>query len=463
MFSSSDLLNNDALSSAIQPGTKILFANVPADGHFNPLTGLAVHLKSIGCDVRWYTAIKYEQKIAKLNIPFYTFKKAFDASAHEDINVLFPERKKHKGMVAKLNFDMINVFILRAPEYYADIKEIYKEFPFDLMICDVAFGGIPFVRENLSIPVVSISVFPLVESSKDLAPSGLALVPSDSFLGRRKQDILRILADKILFAKSTKVLKNILAKYGIESGNANVFDAMIRKSSIVLQSGTPSFEYKRSDLSSHIKFVGPLLPYASKKEGKKWHHEKLSRHEKVILVTQGTVERDIEKLIVPTLEAFKHTGHLVVVTTGGSNTEELRNRYPQPNIIIEDFIPFDEIMPHSDVYITNGGYGGVLLAIQHELPMVVAGVHEGKNEINARIGYFKLGVNLKTEKPTADQIKNGVLEIFNNDVYSEKVQALNKEFRSYKPNELSAMHIGKLLNTSKNRVQFKTLDTEKIY
>jgi UDP:flavonoid glycosyltransferase YjiC (YdhE family) len=48
-------------------------------------------------------------------------------------------------------------------------------------------------------------------------------------------------------------------------------------------------------------------------------------------------------------------------------------------------------MPYADVYVTNGGYGGTLLSIQNQLPMVVAGVHEGKNEINARVGYFQTG------------------------------------------------------------------------
>jgi UDP:flavonoid glycosyltransferase YjiC (YdhE family) len=32
---------------------KILFANIPADGHFNPLTGIAMELKNQGHDVRW--------------------------------------------------------------------------------------------------------------------------------------------------------------------------------------------------------------------------------------------------------------------------------------------------------------------------------------------------------------------------------------------------------------------------
>ena len=45
-------LQNQILLSSIKPGTKILFATVPADGHVNPLTGLAYHLKSEGYDVR---------------------------------------------------------------------------------------------------------------------------------------------------------------------------------------------------------------------------------------------------------------------------------------------------------------------------------------------------------------------------------------------------------------------------
>ena len=49
--------------NTIAPGTRILFASVPADGHFNPLTGLAVHLKELGCDVRWYTSDIYADKI----------------------------------------------------------------------------------------------------------------------------------------------------------------------------------------------------------------------------------------------------------------------------------------------------------------------------------------------------------------------------------------------------------------
>src|SRR4051812_27362475 len=144
----------------VKPGKRILFANVPADGHFYPLTSLAVYLQSKGYDVRWYSSSIYEEKIKRLNIPYYPFKKALDAN-QTNFEEIFPERNKHKGQISKLNFDMINVFILRAPEYYADMVEIHKAFPFDLVITDCTFSAIPFIKEKMGLPVISIGVLPL--------------------------------------------------------------------------------------------------------------------------------------------------------------------------------------------------------------------------------------------------------------------------------------------------------------
>jgi UDP:flavonoid glycosyltransferase YjiC (YdhE family) len=48
---------------------RILFASMPLDGHFSPLTGLAVHLRERGHDVRFYTGLSYTKKLAALGIP----------------------------------------------------------------------------------------------------------------------------------------------------------------------------------------------------------------------------------------------------------------------------------------------------------------------------------------------------------------------------------------------------------
>lgn len=429
-------------------GKKILFANFPADGHFNPLTGLAVYLQQSGADVRWYGSREYTNKIKKLGIPHYPFQKALELTAN-NMEELFAERKEMKGALKKLNWDIQNMFILRAEEYYTDILEIYTEFPFDVLICDNAFTAIPFVTDKMQIPVVAIGVLPLTETSKDLPPAGLGMTPSYSLPGRMKQSLLRFLTKQVLFKRSNRLLYHIMDKYGMEHHNYSVFDLGIKKASLLLQSGTPSFEYKRSDLGKNIRFIGPLLPYSGKKQHVAWFDERLMQYRKIVLITQGTVEKDVTKLIVPTLEAFKNSDTLVICTTGGSQTKELQAAYPQRNIIIEDFIPFNEIMPYAHAYITNGGYGGVMLGIENELPLVVAGVHEGKNEICARVGYFNLGINLKTERPNPAQVRHAVDKVTGNALYKKNVIKLSQEFTRYQPNELVAQYVADLLEPAK--------------
>jgi MGT family glycosyltransferase len=425
-------------------GKKILFANFPADGHFNPLTGLAMHLKSQGNDVRWYTSATYAKKLETLQIPHYPFQHALEIPNNK-FDEVFPERQKIKSQTKKLIFDIIHCFILRSPEYYHDLVDIRRHFHFDIVICDVMFSGIPFISEKMKLPVISIGVAPLMASSKDLPPNGLGLTPVYSIAGRIKQSLLRFVADHIIFRKANITMKRLLSKHGIIQSGFNAFDVLVQKSDLVLQIGSPGFEYRRSDLGKNIRFAGAILPYRKLSNREPWQHEKLARYQKVILATQGTAERDSKKLLVPVLEAFQNTEYLVVVTTGGNDTEILRQQYNADNIIIEDFIPFDDILPYANVYITNGGYGGVMLSIENEVPMIVAGVHEGKNEINARIGYFKLGINLKTEYPTATQLRKAVAIVRNNSVYYDNVRILGEELHTYNSHQIFTDSIREVL------------------
>jgi UDP:flavonoid glycosyltransferase YjiC (YdhE family) len=102
-------------------------------------------------------------------------------------------------------------------------------------------------------------------------------------------------------------------------------------------------------------------------------------------------------------------------------------------------------MPYDNDYINNGCYGGVMLGIQNKLPLVLGGVHEGKNEICARVGYFKLGINLKTETPTAEQIRTAVNKVIEDTSYRKNVETLAREFAFFRPHELAARYAAELI------------------
>jgi UDP:flavonoid glycosyltransferase YjiC (YdhE family) len=235
-----------------------------------------------------------------------------------------------------------------------------------------------------------------------------------------------------------KTYNTILASEGLRPiAVAEFLDVSHTSATYYLQSGVPGFDYPRKDLPANVKFVGPLLPY---KQGSTLPVEleaKLRGHRSVIVVSQGTVDNtDAEKLFVPALEALKGGSHLVVATTGGKNTEELRRRYPESNVVIEDFIGFDRLFEHTDLFICNGGYGSILLALSKGVPVLSAGVREGKNDINARIAYCGLGIDLKTERPTPAKIANGVARILGDKHFAQNVDRIRAEFEAYRPLDL---------------------------
>src|SRR5512142_544572 len=111
---------------------KILFATVPADGHFNPLTGIAKHLQAAGHDVRWYAGPSYAAKLEQLGIPHFPFQRAVEIST-ENIGKLFPERAALRGP-ALIRFDGKQFFVVNTGKYFEDVQEIDRSFPFDVLV-----------------------------------------------------------------------------------------------------------------------------------------------------------------------------------------------------------------------------------------------------------------------------------------------------------------------------------------
>ncbi|MCX2478180.1 glycosyltransferase [Pedobacter sp. MC2016-15] len=422
-------------------GKKILFSNVPADGHFNPLSGLAKYLTELGCDVRWLSSSICAEKIKKLSIPYYPLVKTLDINA-TNIFELVPEIRTND---AEKRIAIYRIqYALHSSEYFEDIRDIYKSFPFDLIVVDSFFPAIPYIKHLLPVPLVAIGIVPLAEDSVDTAPYGYALWPPKNEEERKTYaDLYQKTPERYL--EATNIFESLLAEYGVPYTRMAIENRLIREADVYLQIGAPEFEYPRRDIGKNIHFIGALLPYSPEDQSKKWYDPRLQVYSKVILVTQGTVEKDSGKLIIPTIEAFRDTNVLLIVTTGGSRTQELRDQYEAENVIIEDFIPFKDVMPYVNVYVTNGGYGGTLLSITHKVPMLVAGLHEGKNEVCARVGYFKLGIDLKTETPDIATIREGVITILADQQYKENVSRLADTLNTYHSLQLCAEHIENLL------------------
>jgi UDP:flavonoid glycosyltransferase YjiC (YdhE family) len=413
---------------------KILFAAMPADGHFNPLTGIAMHLKAAGHDVRWYTAPSYIDKLERLGIPYYPFVRATEINA-SNIGELYPERAKLHGP-ALIRFDGNHFFVANVDNYFRDVQDIDASFHFDVFVCDAAFYAMKLIKDKLGKRVFAVGVGPSLETSNDVPPNFVGLKPARHAVGRLAHRGMRAIMERMVMNGLKANYNAILGAHGLPPIEGSFFDVSYRSPDVVFQSGVPGFAYPRRDPSPKVKFVGALLPYKSTIATTFSHVEKLAKYKPVVLISQGSVEKDPGKLIVPALEALKDSGALLIVTTGHGQTEALRKSYPQDNIIIEDFVDFDFILDHTALFICNGGYGSTLLSLSKGVPLLGAGVQEGKNDVNAHIEYFGVGINLHTEHPAPAKIRRAAERILSEPQWKQNVARLQKEFSGYHPYEL---------------------------
>ncbi len=109
------------------------------------------------------------------------------------------------------------------------------------------------------------------------------------------------------------------------------------------------------------------------------------------------------------MEALAYEDVLVVVSTGGRPLDTLP-ALPE-NARAATYLPYDELLPRTDVFVTNGGYGGVQYALRYGVPIIATGGKEDKPEVGARVAWAGVGRRLRTERPTPKALRRDILAV----------------------------------------------------
>jgi UDP:flavonoid glycosyltransferase YjiC (YdhE family) len=160
----------------------------------------------------------------------------------------------------------------------------------------------------------------------------------------------------------------------------------------------------------------------------------LDRGKQLILVTQGTIaNRDLGQLIGPTLNGLAEEEDLIVLaTTGGQPIASIPGEIPA-NARVAEFLPFEQVLPHIDLLITNGGYGTVNMALAEGIPIVAAGLTEDKEEVSAHVQWAGVGIDLRTNQADPEMVRRAVREVLDNPSYRIRAKKMAREFASCNP------------------------------
>ncbi|MGG3891740.1 nucleotide disphospho-sugar-binding domain-containing protein [Metabacillus fastidiosus] len=419
---------------------KYLFAIWPSVGHVNPGLPVAERLVENGHDVVWYTSSHFKKKVEDTGATYLPFKNLRDFSG-STLSEDFPEMPDYEGL-KKFKWGIRNIIANTMEGFDKDLSQIREKFDPDVLVIDPTFTGlIPLRLRGDRLKVVCYGILPLSVASKDTAPFGMGILPQSSAAGRMKNHLLNFFIQKVVFGQEQKHFNQILKRMGMPKLKHYFFDVAVYESDLYLQGTCPSFEYPRSDLPANIKFVGPYTPRKSPDYSfpEWWGDIKLGNP--VIHVTQGTLANEnFNQLLLPTIRAFANKDVLIIATTGKKEDMHFEFELPE-NVRLEKFIPYSQLLPHVDVMITNAGYGGVHYAIQNGVPLVTAGTSEDKPEVSARVEWAGIGINLRTDSPSEEQIRNAVEQVLGNSMYKQKVKTLQKEFELYDAYELTVKYL----------------------
>lgn len=407
---------------------KILIASCPPVGHIAPLLNVARGLVARGDRVTVLTSARHADAIRATGADARPLPLGAD---YEDsaLDADLPGRAETSG-IARINFDVEHIFVRPLPHQFNVVRELLAEGDYDVILTDAFFlGTLPLLLDDTATrpPILSYSTTPLFLTSRDTAPGGPGITPMPGVVGRLRNRLLTVVTQKVLLRPAHRAANRMLTALGLPALPVFVLDCAVLADRVIVPT-IPEFEYHRSDLPAHVRFVGAVTPLPSEDFMPPGWWDVLRGDRPVVHVTQGTVDNaDLGRLIGPTVEALAEEDVTVVVTTGGRPLSLLPSPLPD-NTFAATYLPHDVLLPMVDVMVTNGGYGAVQRALSDGVPLVVAGETEDKPEVAARVEHFAVGLNLRTGTPDAAEIRRAVRAILDDDRYRHRARELEAAY-----------------------------------
>ncbi|MFT4212987.1 MAG: glycosyl transferase [Microbacterium sp.] len=403
----------------------------PLYGHVNPLLAIGRDLVARGDRVIVLTGSRFRDAAEAAGLEFHPLTGPADFD-ERDPSTFVPDQDRYRG-IALSQYQIENTFLRHIPPQWRGLKALMDAEPIDAVLIDSFFAGaLPLLQQPRTSrpPVAAVGISPLTQLSVD-APLPNSRIPMmRGPIGRLRNRLLMVAAEKVLFAHAQRLTASMLAEVGAGRPSGFVVD-FSRLPELYLQLGPREFDYPRRDLSDNVRFVGPLPARSSLTEAAlpDWWDE-LRDGRPVVHVTQGTLDNhDFGNLVRPTLDGLADLDVHVVVSTGRAPITSV-GRVPA-NARVAEFLPYDQLLPLTDVFVTNGGSGGMWAALTAGVPLVVAGDAEDKPEVAARVQYFGVGLDLRTGHPSAAAVRTAVTRVLHDGSFRARAGEMRDAIAGY--------------------------------
>ncbi|KAK3937839.1 hypothetical protein QBC46DRAFT_391693 [Diplogelasinospora grovesii] len=426
----------------------IVAAAFPASGHTLGLIQFSAHLVKKGFQVLFIGSGDFKSSIEHAGATFIEHSWKFS-----DRPEVLEAHDKITDPAGQLIFAMKHLFLDSTPQAFnlmnstlESVRENYGPSREVVILHEIMYQGVvpyylgaPLPKGYSRLPKV-INFCPTLNIATDYAvpPFGPGLpydpTPENLALWKSIHDQMHATARVVLCDHANPIYKSLGCTQQMTTW---LWDELMRRFDVTLLASSASTDYPRSTPNPKVRYIGglPLKPVSPDFKYPEWWStitENAALEEgkkKVVFVTQGTAMLDYTELLIPSIKALSERDDLIVIATLGCRDEPVpQDVVPVPgHIKVIDYLPYDAMLPYTDVFVSNAGYGGFMHGVMNGVPMVLAGTAADKAEVCARAEWSGVAVNLRTARPSIEAIREALDKVLTEPAYKTRAAELKEE------------------------------------
>ncbi|XLS30499.1 glycosyltransferase [Flavobacteriaceae bacterium M23B6Z8] len=406
---------------------KIIVTTAGVERHVLTFVPIVSNLVNRGHKIVWISTNRFQSTIQDTGASFVSMMEDQDQLP---LDYSYEQKKypvKSGSCILKTRRKILKDFQSRTQPIMNLLERVLSFFTPDLYLSDSLSYGTFLTAEKYKKPNIVVHTSPyLLPESYHLSFCGK--IPFlEKLLGSFGSRIASFLFKKL-------ILKDVLVHINQVRQNIDLYPFkdlykdMHSLSKEVLITSLAPLENGSFHTPANFQYVGPLLETSQTvfREPDWWNE--LDECRPVILINQVSIVQDPSELILPLVHAMKDEYVLFVVYPVVKKLKNLPD-----NVRTLSSVPLANILPKTDLLITNGSCDTIQMALAYGVPMIIADNLEGNKHENYPVQHYGAAIHLKNKTLSGDHLKNTVLEILQDRKFKVCANSLQKHIRQTDP------------------------------
>jgi MGT family glycosyltransferase len=410
---------------------RFLFTVWPITGHVYPQVAIAQALRDRGHECAFFTGNRVAYIVKREGFEHFPFCKVDEEKFQQ---TLFPPQRGPLSWSNPMQFmNVLRGFLLETlPQQFEDLDPLIRRWRPDTIATDPTFWSpVLIFHEKLGIPVAISSFCPVcMVPGPEAPPFGLGLPAPRDWRTRLLARGAYLLAD-LATVKFRRGINAIRQSHGLPPLTTSV-TAYTGTMPLYLVPSAPEFDFDRHDLPPSVHYVGPLFRKLPPTDTAPAWVAALSRERPWVYVTEGTIHVSEPAVLRSAAQGLANLPMEVVLITGDDRDPSQVDLGPRaPNVHLDRWVAYPDILPHTKVMITSGGPGSVLAALLEGIPLIIIPTEWDKPDIARRVADSGAAVCMSPRKCTPKTIRAAVERLLSEDSFRRSAQRLGRILAGY--------------------------------